>query len=123
MRFGTNRFGESQTAFEAINPKKTNSSYSKAMKKDNRNLIWVWYFAMCIPIAQAFIIIKNKNLNGFCENLPNNRAAKGVFCEWGPELGTELFGIANAHLGMSLLLFLSALIGIGFGIFMTRKSS
>lgn len=91
------------------------------MKKDNRNLIWLWYFACCIPIVQAIIVIRNKNLAGFCEGV-NPRHGKGVFCDWGPSLGTAIFGEANAQLGFAILLIAISALGLVFGAFIVRKT-
>lgn len=91
------------------------------MKKDNRNLIYVWFFAALIPIVQSIIIVKNKNLDGFCSNIAHSKPAKGVFCTWGPDLGHAIFGAQNSYLGMVILLITISIGMVGFGLFMMRK--
>lgn len=91
------------------------------MKKDNRNLIWIWYFACIIPIVQAFIVIKNKNLNGFCEGV-NPKHSKGMFCDWGPSLGAIIFGEAHSYWGFAILLLSIGVLGIVFGAFIAREN-
>lgn len=91
------------------------------MKKDNRNLIYVWYFAACLPLIAALITIYRKDLIGTCIKTNNFRHQKGLFCDIGPKLGEALFGIGFGYLGVAILLILVSICAILFGNWMMKK--
>lgn len=78
------------------------------MNKDNRKLLYPAFTLMvCYPLYMAVDVWFN-GIQTYCTR--KNNKPTGAFCDWGPDLGTLLFGETNAHRGFALLMLLVALI-------------
>jgi hypothetical protein len=88
------------------------------MKKDNRKLIPVAYLVfVALPLYQAYDIWFNGMQGGYCQG-----RRRGIFCQWGPDLGAQLFGPNYAYRGLSVLLILVA-IALGAFVYWLSKPS
>lgn len=89
------------------------------MKKDNRKLIpFAFLVFVGIPLYQAYDIWVNGMQTGYCMS-----RKRGLFCQWGPDLGTQLFGADLAHRGLSVLLILMAILLGAFLYWLSKPSN